>query len=552
MIQFQFITYLVLLALIPLLLIMFFWARYKKKQAAKRIGDPLLVKQLTAHYKPASYFQKFLLLSLSLGLLVLALANMRMPSGENRVSRNGIDVMIALDVSKSMLAQDISPTRLDRAKQLLSRLIDRLSDNRIGIVVFAGKAYLQMPLTADAGAAKMYLSSASTESVPTQGTVIGDALKMCYSSFNSKEKKYKAVLLISDGEDHDEAAVKVASEMASEGIVIYTVGIGSPQGAPIMDETTGQFKKDAQGNTVISRLNENELISIAQKGNGKYQLFKSTDEVVRNLYNQFSSMDQRSVKDDSLINYQEFFQYFLALALLLLLWEMMISEVRKSKSDSYRLMKLKPAVAAIAMVIFSSSVFAQTDNEYIKKGNESYKKNNFPSAAASYEKVVQKNATNNTAHYNLGNALYKSGKIDEAIASYDKAIAGMNKPLEKADANYNKGVVLQNNKKIPECIEAYKNALRLNPAHEDARQNLQRALQQQKQQNQQDNKDKNKDKDKDDKKKDEDKQPKPQPSKLTKKDAEEKLKALMQQEKNLQDKLHKVNSQSVVKPEKDW
>jgi Ca-activated chloride channel family protein len=547
MIQFQFITYLILLALIPLLLLMFFWARHKKRQAAKRIGDPLLVKQLTAHYKPASFIQKFILIALALGLLVLALANMRMPSGENRVSRNGIDVMIALDVSKSMLAQDISPTRLDRAKQLLSRLIDRLSNNRIGIVVFAGKAYLQMPLTADAGAAKMYLSSASTESVPTQGTVIGDALKMCYSSFNSKEKKYKAVLLISDGEDHDEAAVKVASEMASEGIVIYTVGIGSPQGSPIMDETTGQYKKDAMGNTVISRLNESELISIAQKGNGKYQLFKSTDEVVRNLYNQFNSMDQRSVKDDSLINYQSFFQYFLGLALLLLLWEMMISEVRKTK-----IKKLKPVVAAVLLVFLINPVSAQTDNEYIKKGNEAYKKNDFPTAAASYEKVVQKNATNNTAHYNLGNALYKSDKIDESIASYDKAIAGMTKPLEKADANYNKGVVLQNNKKIPECIEAYKNALRLNPNHEDARQNLQRALQQQKQQDQKDKKDKDKEKDKDDKKKDEDKQPKPQPSKLSKKDAEEKLKALMQQEKNLQDKLHKVSSQSVVKPEKDW
>lgn len=550
MIQFQFISYLVLLAFIPLLLIMFFWARHKKKQSAKRMGDPMLVKQLTAHYKPASFFQKFLLLSISLGLLVLALANMRMPSGENRVSRNGIDVMIALDVSKSMLAQDISPTRLDRAKQLLSRLIDRLSNNRIGIVVFAGKAYLQMPLTADAGAAKMYLSSASTQSVPTQGTVIGDALKMCYASFNSKEKKYKAVVLLSDGEDHDEAAVKIASEMASEGIVIYTVGIGSPQGAPIMDETTGQFKKDVQGNTVISKLNENELISIAQKGNGKYQLFRSTDEVVRNLYNQFNSMDQRSVKDDSLINYQSFFQYFLALALLLLLWEMMISEIRKSKSGNTRIKKLKPATATLVLIFICSSLFAQTDNEFIKKGNEAYIKNDFPTAAASYEKVVQKNGANNTAHYNLGNALYKSGKIDEAIASYDKAIAGMDKPLEKADANYNKGVVLQNNKKIAECIEAYKNALRLNPDHEDARQNLQRALQQQKQQNQQDKKDK--DKDKDEKKKDEDKEPKPQPSKLTKKDAEEKLKALMQQEKNLQDKLHKVNSQSVEKPEKDW
>ncbi|MEO6404514.1 MAG: VWA domain-containing protein [Ferruginibacter sp.] len=554
MLQFQNITYLILLALVLLVVLMFFRAKYKKKQAAKRIGDPVMVKQLTAHYKPFSFFAKFLLLAIALSSLVIALANLRKPSGENSVTRNGIDVMIALDVSKSMLAQDISPTRLDRAKQFLSRLIDRLSNNRMGIVVFAGKAYLQMPLTGDAGAAKMYLSSATTESVPTQGTVIGDALKMCYASFNTKEKKYKAVLLVSDGEDHDEAAVKVASEMASEGIVIYTVGIGSPQGSPIMDESTGQYKKDNQGNTVISKLNEGELISIAQKGNGKYQLFKSTDEVVRNLYNQFNSMDQRAVKDDSLINYQSFFQYFLGLAFLLLLWEMLVSEVKRSKGVSNQIKKLKPTVTIISILFFSSAVFAQSDNEFIKKGNEAYKKNDFPTAAASYEKVVQKNAGNSTANYNLGNALYKASKADDAIASYDKAIASMEKPLQKADANYNKGVVLQNNKKIPECIESYKAALRLNPNHEDARQNLQRALQQQKEQDKQDkkDKDKNKDQNKDDKKKDEDKQPKPQPSKLTKKDAEEKLKALMQQEKNLQDKLHKVNAASVEKPEKDW
>jgi Ca-activated chloride channel family protein len=203
--------------------------------------------------------------------------------------------MIALDVSKSMLAQDVKPNRLERAKQALGKLIDKLSNDRVGIVVFAGRAYLQMPLTGDHGAAKMYLGSASTDIVPTQGTVISDALKMCYASFNTKEKKYKAVILISDGEDHDEGAFKIAQQMTEDGIVINTVGIGSPQGSTIIDELTNQEKKDVNGNTVITKLNEDELKSIAEKGNGSYQLFTNADELVSKLDAQLASMDQRTV-----------------------------------------------------------------------------------------------------------------------------------------------------------------------------------------------------------------------------------------------------------------
>jgi Ca-activated chloride channel family protein len=156
---------------------------------------------------------------------------------------------------------------------MLSKLIDKLSNDRIGIVIFAGRAYLQMPLTGDHGAAKMYLSSASTEAVPTKGTVIAEALKMCYGAFNPKEKKYKSVVLISDGEDHDEGALKMSSQMAADGIIINTVGIGSPEGSTIIDAATNEVKKDEQGNEVITKLNEAELTNIAAKGNGTYQLY---------------------------------------------------------------------------------------------------------------------------------------------------------------------------------------------------------------------------------------------------------------------------------------
>ncbi|RYY47567.1 MAG: VWA domain-containing protein, partial [Chitinophagaceae bacterium] len=492
MLQFQHIFLLGALILVPVICAMYFNARRKKKKAIKAIGDPQLVGQLMKQYNARSFFQKFLMVTIAMAALGIALANLRRPSGAENVNRAGIDVMIALDVSKSMLAQDVSPTRLERAKQMLSRLIDKLGNNRVGIVIFAGKAYLQMPITGDLSAAKMYLGSADTESVPTQGTVIGDALKMCNASFNSKEKKYKAVVLISDGEDHDEAAEEIAKQMANDGVVIYTVGIGSASGSPIMDDRTGEMKTDAQGNTVISKLNESALRSIAENGNGGYMLYNNTEGVASTIASQLATMDQRAVKDDSLTNYQSFYQWFLGLALVLLLLELFISEMKRMKST-----KLKPALGLLVMFSgFTAS--AQTEKETIKQGNELYGKSDYPGAANQYGKVLAKNPDNVTAQYNLGNALYKSEQKEDAIAAYDKSISKLTKPVEKSNAYYNKGVVLHNDKKLPECIEAYKMALKLDPNNEDARQNLQKALRQQKEQkqDQKDKKDEDKEKQK--------------------------------------------------------
>ena len=318
---FENIELLWLLLLLPLIIVVYFYAVAKKKAVAKKIGDAFLVSELAANYNKKSYPKKFILLFFALMLMLLAIANFRTKTGNEKITRNGIDIMIALDVSKSMLAKDVQPNRLERAKQLLNKLIDKLSNDRIGIIVFAGKAYLQMPITGDHSAAKMYLNSASTETVPVQGTVIGDALKMSYAAFNTKEKKYKSVILISDGEDHDENAAQVAAEMATQGVVINTVGIGSVEGTTITDELTGEDKKDAAGNTVITKLNEQSLADIAENGNGIYQLFTSTDAVVNKLYQSLSTMDKRKVEDKSLENYKSWFQVLLGLAFIFLIIE---------------------------------------------------------------------------------------------------------------------------------------------------------------------------------------------------------------------------------------
>lgn len=564
-VHFQHIEYLLALAVIPVLAVLYFFVLRWKKGTIKKIGDPALVTELIKNHSPQKFAAKFLLVSGAIITGILALANPRSPRGMEQVSRNGIDVMIALDVSKSMLAQDIKPNRLERAKQAIGKLIDKLSNDRIGIVVFAGRAYLQMPLTGDHGAAKMYLSSASTDIVPTQGTVISDALKMCNASFNSKEKKYKAVILISDGEDHDEGALKIAEQMSGEGIIINTVGIGSPQGSTIIDELTGQEKTDASGNVVITRLNEEELMRIAEKGNGDYQLFTDADALVKRLDKQLSGMDQRTVTEDSLMNYRYFFQYFLLLSLILLVGEMIMSERKKAKRYKLSMAGKNPVTVLFITGLILCPAFssAQDEKKIIKKGNEAYERKDYTNAISQYREAIAKKPQGSAAaSYNLGNALYKNSKAAEALEAYDAAAAKAVSKTDKAKALYNKGVVLQNSKKIPECIEAYKSALKLNPQDEDARQNLQKALQQQKQQQQQQNKDKKQEKKpQDDKKqqqkdkpKDEEKneEPKPEPSKLSKQDAEEKLKALLQQEKNLQDKLRKVNTATSAKPEKDW
>lgn len=552
MFRFQHIEFLLVLAAIPVMLLFYFLLVRWKKNAMKKMGDPPLIKQLIRGFSSGRFALKFILILFAFSLCAFAVADLVKPEGTQKINRKGIDVMVALDVSKSMLAQDIKPNRLERAKQLVSKIIDKLSDDKIGIVIFAGRAYLQMPLTTDHSAAKMYLASASTDNVPTQGTVISQALKMSYAAFNTKEKKYRAIILISDGEDHDEDAIKVTKQLADEGVMVNTVGIGSPQGAPIMDNATNEFIKDENGNTVVSKLNEEALRTIAQNGNGLYQLFSGADEVADNLNKKLMTIGQTSLTGSSYGVFKNYFWYFLLAALIFLVIENFIPErakVRVGKVSPVLLLLLVATIAPAFTGLWKG--YSQSTKKEIIKGNDAYKKKQYNDAAGAYQKALKKSPENTTAFYNLGNALYKTNKVDDALKAYDNTVQTATNNTMKQKAYYNGGVVLQSQNKLPECIKAYKNALKLDPNDEDARQNLERALQQLKQQQQQNQKDQKQNKDqKKDKNKNE--EPKPQPSKISKQDAEEKLKSLLEHEKDLQDKLHKVRSNSTDKPKKDW
>lgn len=329
--RFQHIEYLIGLAAIPLVIALFWWVLRWKKKTVKKIGDEKLVRQLISSYSPQNFLFKFLLVAVALAAIIAAAANLQQPGAMEQVQRKGVDIVVAMDVSKSMLADDIKPNRLERARQLVYKLMDQLPDDRIALVLFAGRAYMQMPLTTDHSAARMFVQQASPDVVPTQGTVITEALRMSNTAFNSKERKFKSIILITDGEDHDPGSVPLAQQMANDGVMINTIGIGSPDGAPIPDPATGDYKKDQAGNTIITKLNETELQQLAAATKGVYVRLTDIDAAVAAMKKQLGTIEQTSMDDSAFKNFKNYFPWFLGAALLLLVLEFFYPE-RKWKT----------------------------------------------------------------------------------------------------------------------------------------------------------------------------------------------------------------------------
>jgi Ca-activated chloride channel family protein len=329
--HFENLEYLIALLVIPGLIFLFSRMVRWKEKVGKRIGDPQLVKQLINSFSAGKFLAKFVLILLVVFLLIAGMANLRARGAAENFTRQGVDVMIVLDVSKSMLARDIKPSRLDKAKQFLYKLVDKLQSDRVGLILFAGRAYMQMPLTPDHSAAKMYISEAGPEVVPTQGTVFADALEMANNSFNRNEHKYKAVVLVSDGEDHDPEGLKTAKQLADDGVMVNTVGIGSPDGSIIVDPTTNEPKRDEKGNIVISKLNEAELQGISNATNGIYIRLDNLEDATITLSQRLDGMEKRALTESEFINYKNYFPWFIGAALLLLIIELFITE-RKTKT----------------------------------------------------------------------------------------------------------------------------------------------------------------------------------------------------------------------------
>jgi len=318
---------------VGLFILLFFWIWRWKKKVRNRIGDKNLVNALIDNYSPGLFSLKFCMVSMAFAAGVVAVMDLRKPGGAEGINRKGIDVVIALDVSKSMLATDLAPNRLERAKQLIGKFMDGMPNDRLGLVLFAGKAYLQMPLTTDHAAAQMFVAAASPDAVPQQGTVLSEAMTRSSNAFNAAERRFKAMVLISDGEDHDPDALKTAKELAAQGLMINTVGVGDPDGSYIPDPATGQNKIDpATGASVISKLNEDILKQIAATTNGIYVRLEQSDEAVRVLQQQLSQIESKAFGDVSLMNFKAYYWWFAAAMLIFLLGESFIPETRRAKA----------------------------------------------------------------------------------------------------------------------------------------------------------------------------------------------------------------------------
>ena len=557
MFRFEDPIYLWLLVLIPILALIRFISYRNQKKRLRKFGEPALLKELmpdVSRFRPSV---KFWILQGALALLVLMLARPQMGTKISQEKRVGIETIICMDISNSMLAEDIVPSRLDRSKMMIENLVDHFSNDKIGLIVFAGDAFVQLPITSDYVSAKMFLSSIDPSMIATQGTDIGRAIDMATHSFTPEEGIGRAIIVITDGENHEGGAVEAASAAKDAGMRVYVLGVGSSKGSPIPIPGTDDYMKDNTGNTVMSALNEQMCKELAQAGGGAYIHVENNSAAQDQLDNE---LDKLSKKETTATLYSEFdeqFQAFGLLALLLLVLEICVLDRRNPLLKNISLFgKKKRAAAMLCLLLVAASASAQmTDRQYIRQGNKQFRSGDYANAEVSYRKAIEKNAKNPQAAFNLGNALMAQKKDSAAVEQFEGAARLETNPLRKAQAYHNMGVICQTHKMYGEAIEAYKNALRLNPKDDETRYNLvlckHQKQKQDQQQNQQggDNDKKQDDKQKDQQQPDQQKdkqddkqqeQPKPQ---MSKDNAEQLLNAAIQNEKQTQEKMKQQQQQ---------
>ncbi len=508
---------------------------------------------------------KFCLLMGALALIIVMLARPQMGTKVSNEKRHGIEAIICLDISNSMLAGDVTPDRLSKSKMLIENMVDNFTNDKIGLVVFAGDAFTQLPITADYVSAKMFLQSTTPDLIEEQGTDIAKAINLARNSFTQQKNIGRAIIVITDGEDHEGGAMEAAKEAKKAGMRVFILGVGSSNGAPIPNGEGG-YMTDNSGNTVMTALNEQMCKEIAAAGSGTYIHVDNTNEAQERLNSELGKMQKNEVSSVIYSEYDDQFQVVGLIVILLLIIEVIIYECKPSWQKDMSLFRKTPnkAVIIIGMLIASTVSFAQTDRQLIRQGNREFRTQKFEKAEATFRKACAANPQNPEAHYNLGCALQAQQKDSMAIVSYENAAKLQKDPLRRAQAFHNMGVICQQKKMFGEAIEAYKESLRCNPKDDETRYNLALCMKQQKNQpkqnNQQkqnkDNKDNKKDQDKKDQNKDQnqDKQDQQkQQEQMSKENAEQLLNAAMQQEQATQQRLKKAKQQPrQQRHQKNW
>ena len=559
--------YLYLLLVLVALAAIHYYIIYKKKRQVKRFGDPELTRQLflgVSRWRPEV---KFWITMLALASFIVALARPQFGTRLDTRERMGIEAIIALDVSNSMLAEDVKPNRLEKAKMMVNNMVDGMRDDKIGLIVFAGQAFVQLPITSDYVSAKMFLETISPSMISVQGTDIAEAINLSMRSFTQQEDISRAIFVITDGEDNEAKGVEAAKQAAAKGIRVYVLGIGNPGGAPIPIPGTGQYIIDDEGNTVISKLSEEMCREIATAGGGSYIYVDNSSSAQKKLSEQVDRLAKAKMESQIYSEYDEQFQGFILIGLLLLLLDVFLLE-RESKSTWLsNLFHRGRSVSTICLLFFSLAAFSQTDRDYIRRGNRLMRDSVYDKAQVEYQKAIERDNTNPISHFNLGNALLYQNKAEDAMKEYETAARLEKDKMRLAQIYHNMGVVLQSAKQFDKAVACYRNSLRNDPTNNETRYNYALSLfQLKKNQGGQDNQDQQKDdKGQDEKKEQEqqqqqqkqdkkdEQQQQPQPEQMSRENAEQMLNAAMQDEKATQEKIQKAQQKRQQKQlQKQW
>lgn len=463
--------YLLLILLIPLIFIAYWLMRRLRRKRIARFGDPELVARLTPEVPRRKGWAKLTLLSIALLFFCIGMSRPQIGAILKERQIKGAEIMVVLDVSNSMLAEDYSPNRLERAKLAISKLVDELQGDRIGLIIFAGESFVQLPITSDYVSAKIFLNSITTESVPVQGTALGEAIRTAIRGFTSESEHSRAIILITDGENHEDDPVAAARDAVDMGARVFCIGVGSPEGKPIpMD---GGLLKDKDGNIVVTRLDEQTLRDIASAGQGLYVRAGNTEFGLNPVIDEIRTLQDKEFQSVVFEEFDEQYMYFFAIALVFLLLEFFMSDTRNRRSLFGRSGRTLAVLAAL-LVLSPAVLSAQSDRSEVRAGNRDFKKGLYREAEIDYKRALIADSASVTAKYNLGNALYKAESYNEAEL-YFKDLGDTLKnlsPSRASDYFHNSGNLALKQKKYQEAVEAFKESLRLEPDNFETKSNL--------------------------------------------------------------------------------
>ena len=577
MFRFAHPDFLYLLFILPVLIAFYVYAIILKKKAIKKYGNPELLAELMPEVSPKRQHLKFWLLFGAITMVIFVIAGPQFGSKLETVKRQGVEIMVCLDVSNSMLAEDVSPNRLEKAKQMLSKLTDGFKDDKMGLIVFAGDAFTQLPITSDYISAKMFLSSINPSMVSTQGTAIGSAINLAMRSFTPSETSDKTIILITDGENHEDDAVKAAAAAAEKGIHVNIVGMGDPKGSPIPVAGANNYMKDKDGNVVITKLSEQMCQEIAAAGHGMYVRADNTNSALKALQKEIEKMNKSELDSKVYSEYNEQFQTLAWIVLILLIADFLTLD---RKNRIFRKVKL----FSLIFLFCSGAMYAQkAERKNVREGNKLYSNEKFTESEIAYRKSLEVNPRSVEGTYNLGNALYKQKKFPEAAEQYQLLTGQAEKMVETEEGKarlagvfHNLGDISMQSKEYAKSVEAFKQSLRLNPQDDETRYNLalaQKLLEDQQNQDQdqnqdQQNEDKKEDQEnkddqqqqdqqqqqQDDQKENKTQQEQQQNEQMSQDNAQQMLDAFLQDEKNTQEKVKKAQAQQQQrrKTDKEW